>query len=327
MVISTLAPVSTAQGGEPFFTIRASATPAQEISERFGETIVFLNVSVVAQNANPLTDQFTIEVTINRTAPNPVPNGWAIGTVEPASFQLAPGETRQVQVPVSLQIEDPDAEKISLSFVVRSRPSFEGVPTPLTQAFIAAASQEDTTQVNSQVTRSLEPAEALTSFVFQYKWILIAAVVAIIIVMGLLLRGRTKAGIVVSTDQGVQEVVPGRGASFPLTVTNLGAQREAIVLGTSEVPNGWNAILPVDRLELRANETTTIWLTLKSPVNAKPGERIQVGFIATTSDGSGYETLLEASVVEKYGEAPPPAQEEESAASEGNPGRARARAR
>ena len=73
---------------------------------------------------------------------------------------------------------------------------------------------------------------------------------------------------------------------------------------------GWSAILPVDRIELEGNESTTIWLTLKAPPTANPGEHVQLNFIASGGDGASSETLLEASVVQSYGgesAAPPEA--------------------
>ncbi|HEX9816371.1 MAG TPA: hypothetical protein VGB18_05280, partial [Candidatus Thermoplasmatota archaeon] len=173
---------------------------------------------------------------------------------------------------------------------------------PLTGA--VSGDQESTDQADATVRRQLEPAEALTSFVFQNVWLLAAAAAAILIIVGVMLRGRRKSGVAIATDSPMQEVVPGRGASFPVVITNLGTAKETVVLGTSDVPPGWSAILPVERLELRGNESTTIWLTLKSPANARPGESIQVAFIATGTDGTATEVRLEAAVVEKYGDAP-----------------------
>lgn len=313
-----------AQDQEPVFRLNATISQSPPITQRFGSVPVMLNVSVTVANPNALADEFEIVVTINRTQPRPEPNGWAISALSPGdSFRMRPGETRTVNLTVSLTLDRPDAETVRLVFEIHSRPEFQGSTTnPLLQPLITAGEQEDDVRSETTVRRALEAAEAVTSFVFQYRWILLLAAAGAIAGIALLVRKRGKSGIHVVTDQGVQEVVPGRGASFPLTITNLGSQRESVAVAASDVPAGWSAILPVDRLELRGSETTTIWLTLKAPLSAKPGESVQVGFIGTTSDGSTYEALLEANVVGQYGDIPA---EEAPAAPSAGRGRPRSR--
>ncbi len=264
-----------------------------------------LNITVTETTENPLADQARIAITITRDRPQPAPNGWAVSDISEPSFTLAEGQRTATRTfKVELTSEDPDARPVQLQYTITARPVFPTSPLdPLTGA--VSGDQQSTARADATVKRQLEPAEALTSFVFQNAWLLAAAAAAILVIVGVLLRGRRKSGVSIATDSPIQEVVPGRGASFPVVITNLGGSKETVVLGTSDVPPGWSAILPVERLELRGNESTTIWLTLKSPSNARPGESIQVAFIATGTDGGATEVRLEAAVVEKYGDQPP----------------------
>jgi hypothetical protein len=307
-VVLVLAPSAAGQTGQRLFDVQYEIDRPKTIVERFGSATMHLNVSVRSnQPANPLTDQATIVISVNRTQPVPVPNGWAISSITPATCSIQPDEKCEFTIDVKLTTDDPDAAKVAMQFMIHARPTFEGPLDPILGP--ALQNQESTTTAATEVRRELEPAEALTSFVFLNAWILAVVAVAILVVVGVLLRGRRRGGIAIATDTAVQEVVPGRGASFPIVLTNLGGTKEPVVLGTSDVPPGWSAILPLERLELQANESTTIWLTLKSPANAKPGENVQVAFIATTGDGTANETRLEANVVERYGDEgndPPP---------------------
>jgi hypothetical protein len=303
LVSALLVPIASSQApGAKVFTVTGTISPASTtITERFGSVTMFLNITVTATTQSAAADQATIAVQVTRDRPQPAPNGWVVSDLSESNFTLAPGQrTKSLQFTVSLTSEDPDERPVPIQFTIRARPSFPTSPLdPLTGQ--VSGNQEVTAQASGRVSRNLDPAEALTSFVFQNALLLAIAAAAILIVVGVLLRGRRKSGVSVTTDTTSQEVVPGRGASFPLVVTNLSGNKETVVLGTSDVPAGWSAILPVERLELRGSESTTIWLTLKSPANARPGESIQVAFIATGTDGTATETRLEASVVEKYG--------------------------
>lgn len=323
LLLGLLVAVSSAQTVPKVFQVNADLTPGSEtITERFGSVTLNLTVTVTVANPNQLADQATIVVNITRDTHNPPPNGWAIVGPTETSFTFGPGQPRSKSqtVEIRLTAEDPDERPLNLQYTVRARPTFPASPLdPLLGTALGNQESQDT--ATATVRRNLEPAEALTSFVFQNAWLLAIAAAAILIIVGVLLRGRRRSGVALATDAPLQEIVPGRGASFPIVVTNLASDKETVVLGTSDVPAGWSAILPVERLELRANESTTIWLTLKSPSNARPGENIQVAFIATGTDGTATEVRLEASVVERYGEAG--ATEEESP----QPAKAASRAR
>ena len=304
-LLAGLVPLGGAQANTRIFQVAGTITPASPtITERFGSVEMTLNITITETTENLLADQATIGITITRDRPQPAPNGWAVSEIDEPSFTLAAGQRSATKTfTVSLTSEDPDPRPVQLQYTIRAQPVFPTSPLdPLSGQ--VSGNQESSAQASATVKRELEAAEALTSFVFQNAWLLAAAAAAILIIVGVLLRGRRKSGVSIATDSPMQEVVPGRGASFPVVITNLGANKETVVLGTSDVPQGWSAILPVERLELRGNESTTIWLTLKSPANARPGESIQVAFIATGTDGAATEVRLEAAVVEKYGDAP-----------------------
>jgi hypothetical protein len=307
---------ATAQN-QPVFRIDAKEASAKTITKDLGSEQLHFNVSVNPNPPGAYTSQFTIRLDVSMEPVSP-PNGFTLSLSAPdlpatacpdsktCSVDVAPSQLVKFVVTVTNTVTDPDATSVTVTLKYKSTPRFTGQPgdlNPVTSQLSSGASQGHEASAKGTVGLKLDASEQVASFVKRYPLIILLAAGGIF-ALGVVLVRKRKGGLSVATDTPVQEVLPGRGASFPVQVTNEGGQKESLSLTTSEVPQGWSAILPVDRVELGPNETSTIWLTLKAPPTAHPGEHIQVNFVASSSDGATAESLVEAVVVERYGVRP-----------------------
>jgi hypothetical protein len=298
---------ANAQGTGPFFKITSKSVEGNKvIAKERGATLLYINATVTATQSAPsqLTDQFRMHVAVTKTSVT-VPNGWSIGEIDPPARDVKAGEVASFTVTVSTTLRNPDVDTYKPEFRITSTPVFGGAPNPVTDTLVSTMSQTDTTTISYEVSVKLATSEKIVSFVKRYPWFFLLAAGGLF-VLGVVLVRKRKGGVGVSTDSPVQQVLPGRGASYPIQVRNEGGQDTTVSLTTSAVPGGWSAILPLDKAELGPNESTTLWLTLKSPPTAHPGEHVQISFVATSADGASSETLLEAVVVERYGGASSP---------------------
>jgi len=76
-------------------------------------------------------------------------------------------------------------------------------------------------------------------------------------------------------------VRPGRGASFPIEVKNGADEPARLALAVAAVPEGWSAFLPLPEIQLAPKETRSLWLMVRAPETAKPGEAVDVELTAT----------------------------------------------
>jgi len=289
------------------FNLRIQPDAKQTIAKDLGSATIGFNVSIVAQNpTNPLNGQFTILVSVGKNPNQSIPNGWSYGEPSQKTFYIKPGDPPvRITAVITLTTRPPSVDSVSPRYDFHSTPQYQGSNPGdfLTAQLVKAMSQEDQQTSSADVNRALTPAAAISSFVKDNKWYLLAAAAGIFVV-GVVLVRKKGGALTVSTEQPVQEVLPGRGASFPIEVRSQGGPKQAVSLTTSDVPEEWSAILPVDRIELAGNDAATIWLTLKSPASAQPGQHIQVNFVATSPDGGSAETMVEAVVVAHYGGPP-----------------------
>lgn len=314
MVLLSAPALAQAQG--PFFRIQAEDADGKTITRDLGSEQLHFNVSVNPSTDSALSERFSIRLDVTME-PASLPNGFgAILSAPELESNACPSERHSCSVvvepstrvhfvvTVTNTVTDPDAPGVEITLKYKSTPSFSGSPPdPITAALIPAMSQTHEAQAKGSVGLKLDASEQVVSLVRRYPLIVLAAAGGML-ALGVVLVRKRKGGLRVETEAPIQEVLPGRGASFPVLVTNEGGQKASLGLTTSEVPPGWSAILPVDRIELGPNESTTIWLTLKAPAVAHPGEHIQVSFVATSPDGTSAESLVEAVVVERYGAGP-----------------------
>lgn len=295
--LSMVPPV--AAQNQPVFQISATTDGSKVIAEDLGTAVIRITVIMRTTQQFPGQDQFDIRLTATTLRNPQYPNGWSVSDPDPPTAQTRAGRAVNFTVTVTLTSTEPSAESIAARVRIQSTPQGPGGGS-LPPGTPAGAQTEDTEDVSVEVARDLEPAEQVTTFVERNKWYLLAAAGGIF-VLGVVLVRRKKGGFSVRSDSPVQEVLPGRGASFPIEISNESGTKRSLSLSASAVPPGWSAILPLERLELGGNESSTVWLTLKAPPTARPGEHIQASLVTTDADGNTVDVLVEAVVVEKYG--------------------------
>lgn len=91
-----------------------------------------------------------------------------------------------------------------------------------------------------------------------------------------LLRRKRPKHATATCPEPLKPVRPGKGASFPIEVRNPSDAPRKLHLEVGPVPEGWSAFLPLPELQLAANETRSLWLMVRAPPNATPGESADV---------------------------------------------------
>lgn len=292
---------SAAQSSEPFFNVFVEGTDPPKISKDLGSATAYFNITVrMSQPPNQLTEMFVHQITLTLTTVGPQ-DGWKVDPLTETSFSLATGKTKMVTVTSKVVLHNPPEDRIKLKLVAVNQPTFNGQQNPLTTALVAAMSQGDKEERIVTVSRELKGTEALVSFAKDNRWILFLGGGGLL-VLAVLFTKRRKGGVTVSSQQPVLDVLPGRGASFPVLIANDSKRRQKLNLATSDVPPGWGAIVPVEHIELNGGESTTLWVTVKAPQTARQGESVKLNFIASGDDAAETaEQILEARVVEQYG--------------------------
>jgi hypothetical protein len=295
-------PAATAQGGcqsgQPVYRVEASVSPSQvTITERFGQALFEIDVKAVPCQASPVDDQTRIDFQISDKSV--VPNGWSEASIDPLNKAgVRVGESFKVKVTITIQSPDVASEIATLSVQITSTPRSTSPVAPPTA--LPGYSMSDSANVSMTAKRQLTTAESVTNFADKNKWWLVSLGVGAILLAVALMR--RKASINVDSEQPTQEVVPGRGASFPVRIHNPGNQADSFMLSAGEAPKGWSVILPVETLDLAGGDLDTVWVTVKSPPTAQAGERISFRVYVSSRQRAGLEgeVSLQAVVVDRY---------------------------
>lgn len=106
--------------------------------------------------------------------------------------------------------------------------------------------------------------------------VLVGAAVAV----PLLLRSRKPRRATATCPEPMKPVKPGKGASFPIEVVNPSDLARKLHLEVGAVPEGWSAFLPLPEVQLAPRESRSLWLMVRAPPDAKPGEAADVEITA-----------------------------------------------
>ncbi len=295
LLVLVAAGPAAAQGG-PYYQISAEAdqTSAQ-ITERFGQVEYEVTVRAQGDQSSPFDDQVAIEFTAEYSGTPPA--GWSTPEITPGTRQANPGEDVTFTITVGLTSDNPAQDRFRFDIVFTSDPD---IPSQVEPLLTGGNEQTDSETVTLTASKALTTSESVTSFADQYKWFLLVGAAGIFLLAIVLVR--RKKGVEISCAEPTQEVLPGRGASFPVRLLNESSEKDTFFLSTSELPAGWNVLLPVESIELQSGEQDTVWLTVKSPSTARPGERVQFELFASSRARPGQEGSvgLEAVVVEQY---------------------------
>lgn len=128
----------------------------------------------------------------------------------------------------------------------------------------------------------------------------LVGLVAAAILLAFFLIGRM-GGLEMVCDQPRRSTRPGQGTNFPLRIENRGRRPVKAALSAEDVPDDWVAFLPLPTLTLEGRSAKDLWITLKAPADAEPGDAAEVTVRAESRDAPGgpAEVRVRADVVEK----------------------------
>lgn len=230
----------------------------------------------------------TADVRISESKKSAYPTGWRVN-VDPESFTMRAGDApKVVTVTVSLLTDDPEKDSITVEIEATGtvRSSLPLVPI---ETAVPARDSVKTEKI-------LDGAEQLVSYLKRFMWPLIG-IGAILLIAAFVLRERKKGSVELQTDTEVQELLPGRGASFALTVRNESRDEDRIHLGAGPLPPGWVSIIPLTEIDLHPGERSQIWLTVRAPSRVRPGESVPLDVTARSTRFRGREARLALSVI------------------------------
>lgn len=156
-----------------------------------------------------------------------------------------------------------------------------GLPCPAQTGQCTAQAPADNVPLALQAQQGLRiPGLDALGFPIEY---LVAGIVLIVVTLAivLLLRRRQPAGAMLTCPEPLKLLKPGRGASFPVEARNGSDKPTRLVLAVGPVPEGWSAFLPLPEVQLAARETRGLWLMVRSPETARPGDAIDIEVTAT----------------------------------------------
>lgn len=312
-----LVPAAEAQTGGPFFSLQVAATPSDGlITKSLGRVDYTFQVTVRYDASNPAAGQFMVNVTVEPITTT-FPEGWQVSSPSVRQFNMRPSETRLVTLSVSLLTDRPADDRLAVELRFASQPyASNPSPLPIPNQFPAQLQQADTKTVRVTAEKRLTVSETVTGLARDYApWLGGVAIALFILGVVVAKRRRAVAVLVLSCDQPRQQIVPGRGASFPVRVLNGTSEREEIRLELEDVPMGWEALLPLHRFDLGAGASTQVWLTLKAPDDARVGSSAHVRLVASPVHfpERSSEVRLEAEVIGGYSAGAPPEEPIEAA--------------
>lgn len=264
------APTALAQGDSNLFGVALDAEPAAGSVQEPGSCVTY-ELTVRNTGASPIPQQHTIQISTSA-----VPQGWSLDPAPPESMQLAAG-ARDAFTMGLCPGEDaaPDRE---VSVTVTATVTDQASGNPSDPATVRATLQEE----------SLFGLDIADSFL----WLILGAL-AILVAIILISRKRTTHGVTLVCTESAKEVHPGRGTSFPIRIRNEGSERDIVALHVSEPPAGWDTFLPLADLPLDAGEEQTVWLSVRSPAEATPGQHVTVRVTARSGGPGGEQAAID----------------------------------
>lgn len=200
-----------------------------------------------------------VDVTLTADTP---PSGWS-ASFSPNAFRVSAASGGQSIGTVRLLRDDPGQDKFALAVRAHAQPRPEAPLPPL------AAASDDADAVN--VNQDLTAAQFIVKILGDYGWWFLAG--AGLAIFGIVMAAKKKKGrLVLTSDAAQQSVLPGRGASFPVRIENDSREADRVRLVVGQLPQGWASIIPLDEIDLKPGELTQLWVTVRSPTRALPGD-------------------------------------------------------
>lgn len=144
-----------------------------------------------------------------------------------------------------------------------------------------------------------------------WAWIVFGGIVAASVVGVPVVYRSRGARVEASCEESEKDVIAGRGTSFPIVLRNKGSDPVPVRLEVSEVQEGWSALTTLPDLELGGKETRTVYMMVRAPPEAKPGDLCVTKLQVKPKGGSAKEVKT-LTRVDQAADAEEEAQEEAS---------------
>ena len=227
-------------------------------------------------SSTPLDANNVGEVTLAITG---APEGWIVGVL-PASFDLVPGESRDVEVQVSLEANS-KAKAADLTLTATMSSPLEGLNPIL--GGVPGGAQTTTASDAIHVTRDDSVTRDILEAVGPWIYVILLLLVAAVLVAVAISLASRRSLVRLSSDARELTLPPGGRVAFPFKVEGLAKQEDAVLLQVSAVQEGWAAFLPVPEVTLAPGEVQEMTLVVISPKTASDGARQAVLVSATSA--------------------------------------------
>lgn len=272
---------------------------AQDLPEIPGQTEPDVNLS--AQSQSQVIEEgecanFQVTVTNSGESVDELPVSFI--PAEEVSFSLssAPARWRTDDAPATVELERGESTTVSVRLcaaedATKGEPARVTLTATLTPASPADEEQDDTVALSAVVEED-EFFGIPWDFPPWILWVVLAAL-GVTLAAILISRKPASAGVELECGESSKEVAPGRGTSFPVKIRNEGRSKDLVSLTTSPVPQGWDTFLPIVDVPLEAGDEQTIWISVKSPEDARDGDHVAVKVFARSSSAVGEQASLD----------------------------------
>jgi hypothetical protein len=309
LALVALAPTAEAQT-RPAIQVNVAAAPSSDIVRQSGGELTFtftVSFRCLGTGAEygactgQLGDQ-TMHVTFEEDRA-PYPKGWRV-QMDTRAVILKARETHQVVAKVKLLQDEPERDRFAIGLVARAQP-MSG--SPLDPILGGQLGQSSTHGTSVQADKILNFGEQLTSYARQFMWPLLGAAV-LLLVAGAVLVERRRGALGLESSAPSQAVVAGRGASFPIEVHNGTKADDRVQLSLVGLPPDWHAVVPLNEIDLRADERTRMWVTVRAPPDAVSGQVVNFALRARPmrSGHRDAELPLQATLTGHFAPVPTP---------------------
>jgi hypothetical protein len=308
VAVSLLVPLAAAQTTPQIVQVVVTGAPDEfTIRKSHGSAAFRFNISFMCQSGGsfgPCTGQpgeTDVQVSALETK-TPYPDGWEVKVDLSQVKKVKARQSIAVPVTVRLLDDEPREDRFSIGLSVTAQPVTNTNIDPLLGSQLG---QSSTASDSVGVDKILNFGEQLTSWARAYMWPLLGAAV-ILLVAGVVLVERKRGSLDLASDAPSQSIAAGRGTSFPIRLANEAKNDDRVNLGVVNLPPDWTAIVPLSELELRGGERTQMWITLRAPPEAVPGQSLTFGLRARSTRSSRSADLpLHVTVVAGGSTAPP----------------------
>lgn len=112
---------------------------------------------------------------------------------------------------------------------------------------------------------------------FSAPWpIVLTGFLALIVGVTLLGVRRLRRGVALTPTQPERPVEPGKSVKFTLLIENRRGKPQKLKFAPGPIPAGWSIHLALSEVDLEPGEEKSLWVILRAPATATPGEEVSV---------------------------------------------------